>query len=180
MDARRAPRSRSRRAMQDVARMLVPVLLLAGAGAVRFVSPARAQTTALDSTATLLWTAPGDDGNAGRAARYEMRYRSSAIVSADTAAWWSSASIVSGMPAPGAPGTTDSVQVRGLAPHLTWYFVLRTADEVPNWSNFSNVAIRPPYVDLVPPASIADLGVASAAAERVAPPAAARPRRSTR
>src|SRR5439155_16374441 len=60
MDARRAPRGRSRRAMQDIARMLVPVLLLAGVSAVRFVSPAHAQTTALDSTATLLWTAPGD------------------------------------------------------------------------------------------------------------------------
>jgi len=31
--------------------------------------------------------------------------------------------------------------VEGLAPGNTYYFVLRTADEVPNWSYFSNIAV---------------------------------------
>jgi hypothetical protein len=39
------------------------------------------------------------------------------------------------------PGSTDSFAVNGLVPGRTYYFVLRTADEIPNWSFFSNVAI---------------------------------------
>jgi hypothetical protein len=35
-------------------------------------SPAWAQTAA-DSTVTLTWTAPGDDGNVGRATSYDIR-----------------------------------------------------------------------------------------------------------
>ena len=116
-----------------------------------------AQTTANDSTATLLWTAPGDDGTSGRANRYEMRYRSVAISGTDTLAWWNSGTAASGLPSPGAAGVTDSVQVRGLDPSKTWYFVLRTGDEVPNWSGWSNVAIRTPYADRIAPATIQDL-----------------------
>ena len=125
--------------------------------------PAGAQTTARDSTATLVWTAPGDDGDVGRAARYEMRFSNTAIGGTDTLSWWNAAATVGGMPLPGAPGATDSVVVRGLDPKVRWYFVLRTADEVPNWSDFSNVAVRAPYVDLIPPAMITDLGVGTEA-----------------
>ena len=124
--------------------------------------PAHAQATSVDSTATLLWTAPGDDGMSGRATRYEMRYRNVAIASGDTASWWSAATVASGMPSPSAAGATDSVQVRGLDPTRTWYFVIRTSDEVPNWSNFSNVAIRPPYIDVIPPGKVSDLQLAAA------------------
>jgi hypothetical protein len=121
-------------------------------------APAAHAATSVDSTATLTWSAPGDDGTSGRAARYEMRYRSVAIAGTDTASWWNAAATVAAMPAPGASGTVDSVQVHGLDPTLTWYFILRTADEVPNWSYYSNAAIRSPYVDAVAPAAIADLG----------------------
>jgi hypothetical protein len=138
-------------------RGLVPVVLLALGLVPALAGHAHAQATALDSTATLLWTAPGDDGTAGLASRYEMRYRSTPVSAADTVAWWNGAAVVAGMPRPGSPGVTDSVNVTGLDPRATWYFVLKTADEVPNWSNFSNIAVRPPYVDTVSPAAIADL-----------------------
>ena len=167
MQARFASHSRSRGGGERIARVLARAFLLIAGCLFVSAGAARAQATSLDSTATLLWTAPGDDGTACRATRYEMRFRSAPIAGADTASWWSSAAIVSGMPAPGAAGATDSVTVRGLDPGLTWYFVLETADEVPNWSNFSNVAVRGPYVDLVPPAAIADL-VAGAVPNRPA------------
>lgn len=90
----------------------------------------------------LTWTAPGDDGMAGQAAAYELRYSQGAVAGADTLSWWSAATAVAGMPAPGPSGSRESFLVDGLAPDATYYFVLRTADEVPNVSGFSNVAIR--------------------------------------
>lgn len=115
--------------------------------------------SSLDSTATLLWTAPGDDGSTGVAAQYDLRYRATPIVGSDTLAWWNAATPVTNMPVPRPAGVTDSVQVRGLTPSQTYYFILRTADEVPNWSNFSNVAIRLPYSDVIAPAAIVDLAM---------------------
>jgi hypothetical protein len=90
----------------------------------------------------LSWTAPGDDGTSGRASTYELRYAQSPVSGTDTTSWWSAASSVPGMPAPGPSGTRESFIVDGLAPGTTYYFVLRTADEVPNVSGFSNISVR--------------------------------------
>ena len=91
-----------------------------------------------DSVA-LVWTAPGDDGNTGRASSYEMRY-SETPVSADTASWWASAISIGTLPAPRTAGTRESFIVAGLAPGKTFYFGIRASDEVPNVSGFSNIA----------------------------------------
>jgi hypothetical protein len=106
-----------------------------------------------------------------------MRYRNAAIAGTDTLSWWTAAAVVSAMPAPGAPGAVDSVTVRGLDPARTWYFILRTADEVPNWSNFSNVAMRGLYHDAIAPTAIADLGLAATAPTRTITPANVSPQR---
>ncbi len=135
---------------------------------------AHAQATSRDSTATLAWNAPGDDGTTGRAARYEMRYRNVAISGTDTTSWWNAATMVSSMPSPSVAGAVDSVSVRGLSPAQTWYFILRTADEVPNWSNFSNIAIRAPYVDATAPGTITDLVNAATVAQTPGAPEPAR------
>jgi hypothetical protein len=127
-------------------------------------STASAQATAYDSTATLLWTAPGDDGSTGVAAQYDLRYSPNAIAGTDTLAWWNAATRVTNLPAPRPAGSVDSVQVRGLTPSRTYFFILRTADEVPNWSNFSNVAIRLPYSDVIAPIVISDLEILSSSA----------------
>jgi len=131
------------------------------------IAPASAQT-ASDSTVTLRWTAPGDDGMAGRANRYDLRYRSTAIVGTDTLSWWNAATPAAGLPTPGVAGTTDSFAVRSLAPATTYYFIVRAADEVPNWSGFSNVAVRVPTADTVPPAAIADLAVTGVTGSSIA------------
>jgi len=91
------------------------------------------------SSVTLLWTAPGDDGDTGRAFRYDLRYSTSAV-GADTLQWWSAASSAANVMRPSPSGQEDSTTVQGLASATTYYFVLRTYDEAGNVSGFSNVA----------------------------------------
>jgi len=85
---------------------------------------------------TLQWTAPGDDGNSGTAAQYDIRYSTSSSVVSN----WDAAIQVSGEPSPQAAGNTETYTVTGLDPEQTYYFAVRTADEVPNWSGISNIA----------------------------------------
>jgi chitodextrinase len=117
--------------------------------------PAEGQTSTV--AVTLAWTAPGDDGLIGRAARYDLRFSTTAISAADTLTWWNAASVfdMSGR-VPAASGTADSVLVTGLTPATRYYFILRAADEVPNWSGFSNLAIVDTR-DVIAPSRIADL-----------------------
>lgn len=93
-----------------------------------------------ETTVTLAWTAPGDDDvPVGSAAAYDLRYAPFAI----TAGNWALATSVSGEPAPGVCGTTESFTLTGLNGAVTYYFALKAADEVPNWSAISNVVERP-------------------------------------
>jgi hypothetical protein len=86
----------------------------------------------------LNWTAPGDDGNEGDASEYDIRYSSVAIT---TETEWEAATQCAGEPAPSPAGTTETFTVTGLSPNTTYYFALKTADEVPNWSELSNSPI---------------------------------------
>lgn len=144
------------------------LLLFVTALATTLVStPASAQSPA-DSSLALQWTAPGDDGTTGTATQYALRYRTVPITGTDTLSWWNAATPVTGLPVPRVAGSTDSVRVRGLIPSTTYYFILRTADEVPNWSGFSNFAGVTTTGDLVPPAAIADLAITAATATSLA------------
>ncbi len=88
-----------------------------------------------NTTMLLTWTAPGDDGNTGTATTYDIRYSTSTI----TAGNFSSATQVTGAPAPLVAGSNQSMTVGGLTANTTYYFAMKTADEVPNWSTISNV-----------------------------------------
>ena len=106
---------------------------------------------------TLVWTAPGDDGTVGRATRYDLRYSSNSISGTDTTSWWNAAIVVNmTSKVPSASGALDSMVVSGLAAGVRYYAVLRAADEVPNWSRYSNVASFVPG-DVTPPKQIVDL-----------------------
>jgi hypothetical protein len=94
--------------------------------------------TSTTNAVTLIWTAPGDDGTVGTAAYYDIRYSQSLI----TDATWASASQARGEPAPKAAGEPDTFVVHPLAPGTTYYFALKTADEIPNLSALSNVVSR--------------------------------------
>lgn len=104
-----------------------------------------------DTSATLAWTAVGDDSLTGTATSYQIRYSTSAI----TAANFASATAVT-PPAPGAPGTAQSVVVRGLSRQVTYYFALRTVDEAGNVSALSNVPTAT-TTDTMAPGQVKDL-----------------------
>lgn len=122
--------------------------------------PARGQVNP-DSSVVLQWTAPGDDGMSGRASVYDIRYRTTTVSGTDTTTWWNGATQVNGEPLPGNPGTTDSMRVRGLAPLTTYYFMVRTGDEVPNWAGYSNLAQKSTSGDVTAPAAISTLAITS-------------------
>ena len=88
------------------------------------------------SSIGLSWTAPGDDGNTGTASSYDIRYSTSTITSSN----WSSATQVSGEPTPSSAGSSESMTVSGLSLGTTYYFALKTSDDVLNVSDLSNVA----------------------------------------
>jgi len=95
-------------------------------------------TASIGSTAgtvNLRWTAPGDDGNIGTASSYIVRYADSAIGSE---LGWAAATDVDGEPTPQVAGSSESMTVSGLTPGQTYYFAIRTQDEVPNLSGLSN------------------------------------------
>lgn len=147
---------RSREGQATLGRVALAVAVSIGLGL--FAAGAAAQTAA-DSSITLLWTAPGDDGNVGTASQYALRYRTVPISGIDTLSWWNAATPAVGLPTPHPAGATDSATVRGLQPLTTYYFVIRAADEVPNWSGFSNVAMKTTSGDATAPSAIADLTV---------------------
>jgi len=145
-------------------RTTLPPLRLASLAALFMLlawSGTAAAQTAADSTVTLLWTATGDDGTTGTATTYDLRYRTVNVTGTDTLSWWNAATSVSGLPTPHASGATDSVRVRGLTPLTTYYFILRVADEVPNWSTYSNIAVKATTGDATAPAGITTLALVS-------------------
>jgi len=108
---------------------------------------------------TLEWQAPGDDGyGGGPASIYDLRQLN------DPLDPFESGLPVGDVPSPAAPGTTQTALILGLAPGQTYHFRLRSGDEVPNWSNPSNLlsvtTLQTPN-DLVAPAAITDLGAVS-------------------
>src|SRR5258706_8493012 len=155
---RRAPHAlRTSRLHRTVLRGLT-LLFLALAPAWIVIPAARAQTAA-DSSVVLVWTATGDDGSTGPAKNYDLRSRPVGVTGTDPTSWWNAGTPVTGLPTPRPAGSTDSVRVRGLIPLTTYYFVLKAADEVPNWSGFSNLAVKTTSGDLTAPAAVADLAV---------------------
>lgn len=88
-----------------------------------------------NSTMTVSWTAPGDDGSTGTATSYDLRYSTSAITSGN----FSSATQITGEPVPQVAGTSESMIISSLSTNTTYFFAIKTSDEVPNTSLLSNV-----------------------------------------
>lgn len=114
--------------MSRIAGMFALAISLAG-------TAAHAATVAV----TLHWTAPGDDGNQGRATTYELRWSSSPINNTNVL----QASRFLGLRPPSAAGQRDSMTVTLAVTGGPIYLAMRTADEVGNWSSVSNNAIMP-------------------------------------
>ncbi|MBI3271083.1 MAG: discoidin domain-containing protein [Planctomycetes bacterium] len=106
------------------------------------------------------WTAPGDDGNVGRATAYDLRYSFNLITEAN----WSSAIQAAGEPVPASAGGAEGFLQTGLRPGRSYFFALRTVDEAGNLSAVSNIAscVTPGTGDSTPPSAVTNLGVGPA------------------
>jgi hypothetical protein len=127
------------------------LLAMASSGQAKLAAAPEATPNSVD----LSWTAPGDDGSTGTATQYDIRYSTSSLSEAS----WDAATQVAGEPTPSVAGTTENFEVTGLQPNTTYYFAIKTADEVPNWSGISNVVTKSTEPEADPPVAVADLSV---------------------
>jgi hypothetical protein len=99
------------------------------------------------------WTAPGDDGYAGQASFYDLRYATFAITEAN----FYSALETFNEPFPSPAGQIDSCLITDLSSNTLYYFALKTADEDSNWSFISNVpsCTTQTQIDSILPISVA-------------------------
>ena len=111
------------------------------------------------ASVSLSWTAPGDDNSSGTATSYDLRYSTSNITSGN----FGSATVATGEPTPSVAGSSESLTVSGLSLGMTYYFALKTADEVPNTSAISNVVNTTTSVsaDTDAPSAVSNLALSS-------------------
>ncbi len=83
----------------------------------------------------LSWTASGDDGNQGRASRYDIRYSESLITPSN----FDSANMVLNPLMPAQVGSEENFSVTGLLGLAGYYFAIKVIDDAGNISAISNV-----------------------------------------
>lgn len=103
--------------------------------------------TAGAADVVLHWTAPGDDGNVGTASMYMIRYSLQPLAGsqpADSADWWMNLStpVPGQIPTPRVAGTHEMFTMTGLDSGTVYYYMIRTCDEIPNCSGYSNFAMK--------------------------------------
>ncbi|MBI4657151.1 MAG: fibronectin type III domain-containing protein [Elusimicrobia bacterium] len=108
-------------------------------------------TTATENSLTLRWTSPSDDGETGNATQYEIRYSTTLPFN------FSQATLVESPPYPEPAGTISTFTVTGLFPGTTYYFAIKSKDEIGNISNISNIAKGITLPDKTPPNPVTDL-----------------------
>jgi subtilisin family serine protease len=86
---------------------------------------------------SLTWTAPGESGNEGRAAIYDIRYSTIPITNDNFA----SATGIASSPTPGDFGSVETLSVEHLRPGTTYYFAIQSYDLFGNQSEISNIVI---------------------------------------
>lgn len=90
-----------------------------------------------ESEVGLSWTAPGDNGPLGRGFQYELRYSQFPL----TEGTFLLGSLVTGMASPAPAGTPEWQLIEGLTPGTTYYFGIRTKDNLLHWSLVSVVSV---------------------------------------
>ncbi|NEZ40993.1 IPT/TIG domain-containing protein [Paenibacillus alvei] len=88
-----------------------------------------------ESSMKLKWTTPKDDGTVKTQKFYDIRYSTIPITESN----WMKAAQVIGEPFLGAPGTEESMVIKGLHANRMYYFAMKTYDEAGNISGLSNV-----------------------------------------
>lgn len=103
----------------------------------------------------LVWTAPGDDGATGQAAKYDIRYSTTAINDEN----WDDAIPVDSVrvPVPKPGGQLETIVVVRLESGTLYFFALKTTDDDSNESKLSNCASGTTNAETDPPANVTDL-----------------------
>jgi len=119
-------------------------------------------TSAYTDGFDLTWTAPGDDGDLGTSASYQLGYMAGSAI--ETAADWAAATIISDyLPDPKPGGGEESFRLAGLDEDRVYGLSIRALDEVGNIS-----PLGPPLTaqteavivpDTTPPARVSDLEI---------------------
>ncbi|HEX3112682.1 MAG TPA: T9SS type A sorting domain-containing protein [Candidatus Eisenbacteria bacterium] len=128
--------------------------------------------TAGAADVVLHWTAPGDDGNSGTASMYMIRYSLQPLAGsqpADSADWWTNLSTPVGgsIPTPRVAGTREMFTMTDLDSGTVYYYMIRTCDEIPNCSGYSNLAPKVAGVNPVPVESADMIGYPNPATDHV-------------
>lgn len=116
------------------------------------------QAQAATVTMTRTWTAPGDDDTVGTAALYDLRFTTDTTLPfqcwPEVESCWSE---IDGEPIPDTAGSIQRMTFTvDLLSGVDYYFAIKAADEVGNWSDRSNlVLVNIP--DTVPPNTIVNL-----------------------
>ncbi|MCK5702305.1 MAG: hypothetical protein KAI29_14170, partial [Cyclobacteriaceae bacterium] len=99
-----------------------------------YITTLSAQTGVNAGEIDLSWTAPGDDGNTGDITngQYHIKYSST---STDT---WEDMPYEIQWSTDTSPGNSENKTIGSLIEGIIYYFYIKTADEVPNWSDLSN------------------------------------------
>ena len=108
---------------------------------------------AMRTTAALQWISPGDDGDEGQAARYDIRYHNAEITEQN----WDDAILVGDPPTPKPGNSVEVFVVKGLAAGSIHYFALKTRDEADNESAVSNCDHGTTLGEVAPPSQVTDL-----------------------
>jgi gliding motility-associated-like protein len=110
---------------------------------------------------TLSWTSPGDNGYSDSfsvgGGTYIIRYSSVALIS-NTTDWNNALPVTSLSPAPTLPSPLNplaatQIVVSGLENFVKHWFAIKTKDEIPNFSDMSNVASAVPSPDTTAPSA---------------------------
>ncbi len=101
----------------------------------------------------LSFSAPGDDGQVGRASHYEIKYATFSFPWSSGYVWKSS------RPVSGPYGQREDETVSGLMAYTTYYFKLKAYDAALNESGVSNEAICLCAIDTIAPSGISSFSV---------------------
>jgi chitodextrinase len=110
-----------------------------------------------EASVMLLWSAPGDDGSAGTAALYDVRWSTGDL---DEATFANAPGRWTGSPLPS--GSTEEHRIDGLLAGTRYRFALITEDDAGARSELSNVVTVQTWADDtdLPPAPVVDLTAA--------------------
>lgn len=124
-----------------------------------------AATASQETSITLEWTAPGDDGAAGTAREYEIRFSQTFFLPFQ----FLSQTLVPNPPVPLPAGSKQTVTVGGLVPATTFYFAIRAIDEFDNKGPVSGVAQGVTRPDTTPSDPVTDLQAEYGSVRQISP-----------